>query len=146
MDAGSVVSAATSIWNAGVTDVRSDTMLLSSKKLTAKTDQELVELYTAAAATHGIASFDSNYKQANAASAVMEKVYVELKNRKKAPLLSQLLSNSDPSVVTWAATHLLPFNAEGAEAALERISELHSGMIAFSARMVLKQWRAGELY
>jgi hypothetical protein len=58
--------------------------------------------------------------------------------------LTQLLSHPDESVRTWASTHLLPLNEALACRVLEGVAAC-TGLVAFSAAMVLKEWRAGRL-
>lgn len=115
-------------------------------RLSAETDEALLEIYTQAAAEHGRASLAADYNSGNRASGVMEKVYSELKRRERASSLTTLLSNAEPSVVVWAATHLLPFSPQRAEKSLKRLSRSDTGPIAFSAKVVLEQWHSGDLY
>jgi hypothetical protein len=121
-------------------------MLLSHRNLAAKSNEELIQIYTAAASEHGRASLASDYKTGNPAAKIISNVYAELKNRKRVTSLEPLLSDSDPSVASWAATHLLPFSAKKATDTLERISKSNVGIIAFNAKIVLQDWRRGELY
>jgi hypothetical protein len=55
-----------------------------------------------------------------------------------------LVNHANESVCGWAATHLLPLTPDVAIAVLERLAS-GSGDVAFDARMVLKEWRAGRL-
>ena len=55
------------------------------------------------------------------------------------------LTNSDLSVVKWAALYLLPLREAEAVAALERVAGSGIPRIAFGAKMTLSEWRAGRL-
>lgn len=59
-------------------------------------------------------------------------------------ILVPLLQHENDSVKSWAATYLLPYNESESIAVLENISR-KKGWIAFSAEMVLKEWRKGRL-
>ena len=59
-------------------------------------------------------------------------------------ILQDALSDADPHVRGWAATHLLAVGPEPATSTLEELAS-QKGIAAFNARMVLREWRAGRL-
>lgn len=55
-----------------------------------------------------------------------------------------LLDDENPGVRLRAASILLPYETKRAEAALRKLC-FTSGLIGFSAKMVLNEWRSGKL-
>jgi len=58
--------------------------------------------------------------------------------------LLELITDSNDAVACWSATHALPFDETRALKVLERISK-KAGPIGFNAKMVIQQWKKGEL-
>lgn len=59
--------------------------------------------------------------------------------------LRELVTAEDPSVATWAAVFLLPLDEQSASAVLENIAARGVPLLAFKARMTLREWKAGRL-
>jgi len=110
------------------------------------TTKELLKAYSEAASAHGAASFAGDAPTANQNHDLVAAIYRELSKRGVGDLsqLRILLSSEDDAVRVWAATHLLAIASTEAEPVLEEIGTKR-GLAAFDARMVLKQWRLGEL-
>ncbi|CAH2715096.1 hypothetical protein BACCIP111895_02280 [Neobacillus rhizosphaerae] len=71
-------------------------------------------------------------------------IAIELRNEGKLHELGGLLDNENEGVQFEAATKLLTLNFEKAEKTLEKLTE-KKGVLPFSAKMTLRQWRAGNL-
>jgi hypothetical protein len=103
--------------------------------------------YHAAARDHGVASREGDSKAAN-------KAYIKLvaairamraePDQGEAALL-EMLDDSDPFVVCWGATHLLPIQESVAKGALLALADSEIGLAAFNAGVVLREWSAGRL-
>jgi HEAT repeat protein len=95
---------------------------------------------------HGDASDRGDYRSGNRAfdqkMAALRSLR-ELPDRGRSSLLA-LLDHHHANVRLSAATHLLPTDEEKAIAVLVALTEDPS-MRGFSAKMVLKEWRAGRL-
>jgi len=104
-------------------------------------------MYAEAASKHGAATNKGNASAANRNYDKIMKVYAELARRGSGDLLrlSSLLASDDDAVRAWAAAHLLKIAPEAAEPVLERVAEKR-GLVPFSARMTLDQWRKGKLH
>jgi len=59
--------------------------------------------------------------------------------------LATLLQDSDPSVATWAALHLLPTKSDQAIFTLQNVTKTAPSLIALGAEMTLREWQAGRL-
>ncbi len=104
------------------------------------------ERYEHAAIDHGKYISKGNSTACNRAHDRLHRALKELRgqpDRGEAALLA-LAGHTDEAVRTWAATHLLRLRPDVATPVLERIAA-GSGVIAFDALMVLKEWRAGRL-
>lgn len=71
-------------------------------------------------------------------------IAIELRNEGKLHELDGLLDSDNEGVQFEAATKLLTLNFEKAEKTLEKLTE-KKGILPFSAKMTLRQWRAGNL-
>lgn len=105
-----------------------------------------IEQYVEAAAAHGSHTKDGN---AGACNRAYDRVILAVKALSKLPDrgeagLLDLVDHPDESVQAWAATHLLPLREELACKTLERVAA-NNGLVAFSAGITLKEWRAGRL-
>jgi hypothetical protein len=108
---------------------------------------QLLAQYADAALTHRKASRDGKHKIANHAYDRLSAVVRELRERgpdaQKA--LLQLLHDERIEVRGWAAAHALEFDSERAASVLEAIAAGPASLEEFSAKMVLQQWRGGNL-
>jgi hypothetical protein len=106
----------------------------------------VLRLYTDAAAAHGEASDNGDYKTGNEQHKIIETVYRELRTRGPDAQLAllPLLAHVDSNVRCWAAAHALEFAPAEGEAALNELS-LQGGLIGFGAETTLKEWRKGAL-
>lgn len=107
----------------------------------------LVRRYAKAAAAHGRATERGDSNDANAAYRTLVDVYWELRRRgvNAQRALLPLLEDSDVGVQVWAGSHSLEFSPDDGERALTRVAAL-PGLIAFSAKMTLQEWRRGKLH
>lgn len=112
-----------------------------------ETIEELVRRYADAAAIHGRATERSDYVKGNAAHEVISSVYRELRRRgpDAQSALLDLLSDPEPGVRCWAASHALEFSPPDGERVLSEIAGVPKSLVSFSARMTLKQWQDGKL-
>jgi len=100
-----------------------------------------IERYRRAARRHGEATEAGNDREANDAHDQLVAALEELNtNPRGLGALDALLDDQDTSVRCWAAAHLLPTGSERAIDALESLAN-GTGIIAFDAKQVLKQWR-----
>jgi hypothetical protein len=106
----------------------------------------LTEWYVDAAATHRRATAAGDHHAANVAHDALAVIHRGLRARgligERALLF--LLHHADDAVRCWAASHALEFAPEKAEATLTRLAAA-KGPVAFTAKMVLREWRAGNL-
>jgi len=120
---------------------------LKQEKVKKASTRELSAMYEEAAALHGQASREGEYRVANAQYKRITAVWKELQGRGdegRAALL-QLMSSSNPHVQVWAASHVLEFAPGPAEALLERLAGGPPSVVRLDAEMTLKEWRAGNL-
>ena len=108
--------------------------------------RELVRLCEEAAAAHGKASWEGDYRTANRQYHVAVATYSELRRRgtEAQKAILPLLHHDDANVRVWAAVRALEFAQDEAVAVLESIAPLH-GVAGLDAVMVLKQWHDGKL-
>jgi hypothetical protein len=107
---------------------------------------ELVSEYTTYAIEHGHASETGNSEMANWAHDKLIAVYRVLSHAGEngETAIARLMDFDNNSVRYWAAFHSLKFNEKKAVATLENIAN-GLGAVAFSADMVLSEWRKGTL-
>lgn len=100
-----------------------------------------------AAIRHGEYIVTGEAREANLAYDDIAKSMKEIRMSQDsgATFLSSLLSETNPSVVKWAAFYLLPYDEPNAVAALSRVADGDFPRISFGARMTLEEWRAGRL-
>ena len=107
--------------------------------------ENLIKEYILGAEEHGKGTESGDHKRANLGYSRLNDSYKKLKEQDpNLCALEPLLNNSDKSVRSWAASHLLLVNSEVALPILEKISQ-EKGTVAFSAEMTIKQWREGKL-
>lgn len=106
--------------------------------------EKLIDIYMKNAVIHGEGTLEGNYKKTNKAHDKLINAYKKIKEfDNKLNSLLPLLSNENISVRSWSATHLLPHSNE-AKDILKKISK-EDGLLAFDAKMVLKEWENGNL-
>ena len=103
--------------------------------------------YRGHAQEHGRATATGDNKAANRHHDALLGVLAEIRKHGDvgSAALSTLLTDDDPSVRCWAASHCLGDHEAIAVAALERLAEAKTGIISFNAQMVLREWRSGRL-
>jgi methionine synthase I (cobalamin-dependent) len=72
------------------------------------------------------------------------KLAQELRDEGKLQKLDVLLDNENEGVLFETASKLLTLNLRKAEQTLERLAD-KKGVLPFTAKMTLKQWKAGKL-
>jgi hypothetical protein len=113
---------------------------------TGSQQQVLIEEYKKWATQHGVGTMSGDSKATNASYKKMMATLAEMKgHHPSAPIeLMKLLNDPNPSVASWAATHLINFCESDSLLTLERIAKSDSGLIAFDAKMVLEERRNGR--
>jgi hypothetical protein len=108
---------------------------------------EVIDEYIKAAMSHGEALAEGNSKKANSAYDLIEKNYNILRESMNdgLELLVGLLTHENNSVRLWAARHTLNYNSNLAEKVLSELGTLKKTPVAFDARMVLSEWKKGNL-
>jgi len=106
------------------------------------TTPDLLRIFAKAAAEQGEATRSADAKKANARNRTMEKTYNELKSRGPAAQreVLSLFDHSDGYVRLNAAAYSLDFDPPGALRVLEVIDKMESGLLGFTAGMVVKEW------
>lgn len=107
------------------------------------TTDELVGRYAEAAHRHGEATAEAG-RPANADADEIAAIYRELRRRDRQRILLPLLDSQDAGVRAWAGAHALEFAPDEGEPVLAQLAE-GAGLIAFGAKMTLREWRAGRL-
>ncbi len=111
-----------------------------------KTIDTLKTEYRDLAFAHGQATNAGDHKAANRNHDKLVALVPKIRafgSEGHAALLA-LLKDQDDAVVCWAATHVLPFDEKQATAVLDDLSKKR-GPMGFNAKMVLQQWRKGQL-
>lgn len=114
---------------------------VSSKPLT-----EAVAKYVESAITHGECTESGDHRTANRA---YDEVMGSLRLIRAAgdagrEELLKLLEHANDSVRCWAGTHLLKSDGRAAKKVLKKLAS-KPGLVAFDAKMVLSEWRKGNL-
>ncbi|MBI2908786.1 MAG: DUF2019 domain-containing protein [Chloroflexi bacterium] len=107
----------------------------------------LTDWYAEAAAAHGKATEEGDYKRTNREHDKLFAVYREMHARGddgRAGLIKLLESPSD-WVRLCAAAKALEFAPEVSEPLISELARENKGIIGFEAEMVLREWRAGKL-
>ena len=110
---------------------------------------KIKQRYIEAALSHSKYSANGEYRKANSAAKVLERIYREMENKNTDnTLLVELLDHRSLAVRGWAAAHLLGLrnNTLQAEKTLVNISLLEGENIEenleiFSAKKTLKVWK-----
>lgn len=102
--------------------------------------------YRDLAFAHGQATKTGDYKAANRNHDKLIALVPQIRacgSEGQAALLA-LTRDQDDAVVCWAATHVLSFDEKQATAVLDELSK-KPGPMGFNAKMVLQQWKKGQL-
>jgi hypothetical protein len=108
----------------------------------AMSTDELVAQYARAAERHGEATRVG--EAANAEADLIAAAYRELRRRQSESALLALLGSQSEGIRAWAGAHALEFAPDRGEPVLAELAK-SSGLIAFTAQMTLREWRAGRL-
>ena len=106
--------------------------------------EEIVDRYTDAARAHTRAMSNFDYKEANRQHDIIIDTLHLLRDSGNIHALMPLLSDKNPGVRCWAATHLLFDEPASASIALEEVSR-EGGIVGHGALIVLREWRKGTL-
>jgi len=111
-----------------------------------KSLQSIIEESRQLVVAHAQATLTGDYKAGNLAfdKLLFLVPIIRTHGEKGEEALLQMTKDTDDSVVCWAATNLLKSHENQAIAALEGVAK-KTGILAFNAEMVLKQWKKGEL-
>ena len=106
----------------------------------------IINQYRQAAFLQGQATLIGDYKNGNRHSDIIVECYIKLRTIGVEAIeqLAVLLTDEDDNVISWAATHLLPYYEKRSIEALTSVST-KPGIIAFSAEIALNEWRKGTL-
>ena len=109
-------------------------------------DEDLVARYRAGASEHGKSTESGDYKAGNKAADRVAAAYRTLRERGLSSQLKllPLLRDPETGVRGWAGAHALEFAPDQGELVLTQLAS-QRGLIAFSAKMTLQEWRAGRL-
>ena len=112
---------------------------MSTKKLPALSEEELINLFENAARDQGKAVFDFDVSAANRAYRSRDAAYNELASRGvDAPLkVAHLLDHHEPAMRLYTATHLLGILPDRARPVLEDIAKHGTRAFAGTAGMAL---------
>ena len=108
--------------------------------------ERIIEEYKSYAVNHGEATLEGDSTVANQNYDKLKTVLKQIKEfgDDGGLALLSLLEDNNQSIRCWAATDSLRFNESKAKKALKKLSK-EDGIIAFDAKMVLKEWRKGTL-
>jgi len=106
----------------------------------------LINQYVESDSEHGNATEQGDYKKANSNYRKNEKIFQKLLQlgKKACEELAQLLNHDNPHVRVSAATHLLSAKKKEAVRTLKKLSK-ESGIVSLDAKMVLQEWKKGNL-
>ena len=116
-----------------------------TKKVKADEATRLVTNYASAAGMHGKATREGNSDLANRSYEELASVYRLLRDEGERERLLPLLSDADPAVRSWAASHALEFAPEQGVAVLNALASGPPSPERLSAQMTLKEWKKGNL-
>lgn len=105
-----------------------------------------LDAYVRAAVAHGTATVQGDHEGANTAHEAIMTALDDMRTEvaEWPSMLAEALGHPDMSVRCWAATHLLEKSPVTACRVLRELAE-RKGIIAFNARMVLREWQEGRL-
>jgi len=108
--------------------------------------KKIIAEYRLCAKKHGEATMEGDYKLANENYDKLVKLLQKIRqfgNDGDIALLS-LIEDENQSVRCWAATDSLKYDKRKAVKVLKKLSK-EEGIIAFDAKMVLSEWKKGNL-
>src|SRR6266852_3714876 len=110
-------------------------------------EAKICERYIDAASQHGDCTERGDYKVGNAAYERLTRARGELKQLpdRGEGVLMKLVAHPNEWVRAAASEHLLPLREQLGIALLEQLAASPSRQVAFDAKMVLREWRAGRL-
>jgi hypothetical protein len=119
---------------------------MSIESLATVDTSTLIEQYTEAATKHGRATEAGNYRMVNQNADKLTAIYRELRRRGQVALeqLIPLLQHPEPGVRCNAGADALEFAPEHGVKALEELSNMSGSVVAFTARVALREWRKGN--
>ena len=102
--------------------------------------------YAAAARRHGAATEVGDSTGANEAFLELDRCWkrIRVSSDNWTSSFFELLSDENPWVRLWAASHAIQADAERASSVLEALTS-EPGFLGFDAQMTLETWRKGEL-
>ena len=86
-----------------------------------------------------------DYRTSNRCGAKMQKIAIELYKNGEIEKLKPLMYNEHDAVRFEAASELLPFYTEEAEAVLEALSLKRGALLYANAKTTLREWRKGNM-
>ncbi|WP_164013908.1 DUF2019 domain-containing protein [Pyxidicoccus trucidator] len=120
---------------------------MKGKSLKSASIPDLEATYEEVAWLHGQASQAGDHRTANAQYKQVTRVWMELRGRGEEgrSALVRLMGSSNPHVRGWAASHVLEFKPQAAEAELARLAQGPPSIVRLNAEMTLKEWKTGTL-
>jgi HEAT repeat protein len=108
--------------------------------------ENILKQYVESACEHGVATESGEFEKANKNYKKNEKAFKKLLEfgKEGCEELTNLLNHQNPYVKLSAATHLLSTKNKESISILKKISK-ESGIVGFNAKMVLKEWKKGNL-
>ena len=103
----------------------------------------IVTRYVAAAIAHGEATLD-DYRTANEQYSKKRKALHELEDLGRRDLLLDLLEHDNAFVRCSAAADTLRIDEQRATSALKDLTK-ERGIVGFNAKMILQEWKKGNL-
>ena len=113
--------------------------------MTIGSTEEAIKIFADAAIKHGEASEQGKYRVGNRSYKYLVLAVQFLRKKNQVDLLKRLLQHDDSGVRIWSATYLLFSSYKNIAEKILKKESLKTGLRAFSAEMVLKQWHEGAL-
>lgn len=119
---------------------------MNLKALKRADTKSLIEQYRKAAARHGEASVEGDYKTANRQYEIISAIFSEIRERSPDAQRSllELLDDANPNVRLWAASHALEVAPGEGVRVLRELAALGRPP-RLEAEMTLKEWEEGRL-
>ena len=116
---------------------------MKQKQATSMDDNALIEKYVDAASEYGIALEAGRSREANKQAEVLTVIHDELRARGQTSLsaLVDLLNHPNDGVRLWAGCHVMEFDPEKGEKALEALAPKQKSFVALSAHFLLEERR-----
>jgi hypothetical protein len=107
--------------------------------------EDAVKIIIDSAIKHSIASENGDYKVANKNYMLLQEAIYFLRDKNRIDKLQDLISHNDISVRLSVASYLLIHNEEMAISVIKNIIEQKIPHKSFTARMVMEEWKKGNL-